>query len=316
MLYLLYPHDAIETNKPAYAVDRLDAVDDIMLQDLRKWGWRVEETTNNDPRWPVARREYRKRMEGEGEGEENKPSLWDYWRKENARRLAQDNDKGRQRKRLTKSPRPGTASSHRSSFTGLVNGKDSEKLAEPQGNPQVGEIHKKEMHLMSGANQERKTIDEIRQQTAQKKEVSDDWNKPDPTKSLGKLDPKAPMIYHYGAGNEASAVANGELELELLHEIQAWVGLGGILKTTQVSVISDLGICVDDKGERVYFPPKWNLPLFPWEEEVSRSSSTKGKDPSAKGSLEYVTADFAAVFEVADSCQEKDEPDQETHSVD
>ncbi|KAF9739475.1 hypothetical protein PMIN06_001082 [Paraphaeosphaeria minitans] len=315
MPYLLHPPEASETSKPTYAVSHSDAVDEIILQDLRRWGWRVEETTSNDPKWLAARQEYHKRMEGEGESEENKPSLWNYWRKEDARRVALENDESRARRRLTKSPRPGTASSHRSSFMRLVTGKGSQKLTEAQA-PQVGEIQEKEMYLMSGANQEQKTIAEIRQQTAQKKEASEDWNRPDPAKSLGQFDLKAPRIYHYGTGKEASAVVNGQLELELLRNIKEWVGIGGILKTTQVSVMSEIGICVDDKGERVHFPPKWNLPLFPWEEEVSRSSSTKSKDSSAKSSLEYVTADFAAVFEVADGYQEKDEPDQETHSVD
>jgi hypothetical protein len=31
--------------------------------------------------------------------------------------------------------------------------------------------------------------------------------------------------------------------------------------------------------------------------------------------MEYVTADFAVIFEVADRYQEKGEPDQETHGV-
>lgn len=315
MPYLLYPPDASESTKPTYAVGHPDAVDKVILQDLRMWGWRVEETTNNDPKWLAARQEYNTRMEGEGQSEEKLPSLWDYWRKENALRVAPEKGKSRERNRLTKSPRPGTASSHRSSFTRFVTREESARLPEPQGDPQAGGSPEKETYMMSGANQERKTIAEIRQQTARKKEASEDWNRPDPAKSLGQLDPKGPRIYHY-PGNEASAAANAQLEHELLQEIKEWVGIGGILKTTQVSVISEEGICVDEKGERVYFPPKWNLPLFPWE-DVSRSCSTKSKESSAKGSLECVTADFAAVFEVADRYQQRDdEPDQETHSVD
>ncbi|KAF2451632.1 hypothetical protein P171DRAFT_478669 [Karstenula rhodostoma CBS 690.94] len=314
MSYLLYPLDASETTKPTYAVGHPDAVDEVILRDLRQWGWRVEETTNNDPAWLAARQDYHKRMEADGEGGEKKSSLWDYWRNENAWRAALESGKSRERKRLTKSPQPRTASSHRSSFTRLVTRKEAQKLPGAQRVPQAGERQEEETYLMSGANQERKTIAEIRQQAAQKKEASEDRNRLDPAKSLGRLDPKGPSICHYASGNEASTAANAQLERELLHEIKEWVGIEGILKTTQVSVISEEGICVDEKGEQVYFPPKWNLPLFPWE-EVSRSSSTKSKDSSAKGSLEYVTADIAAVFEVTDRYQEKDEPDQEAYGL-
>jgi hypothetical protein len=317
MPYLLYPPEADEATKPTYAVGHLDPVDENILQDLRKWGWRVENTTNDDPKWLAAIQDYHKNMEGEGEASgEKRSSLWDYWRDETARRVANENGKDRERKKLTKSPRPGTASSHRSSLMRLVSRKESPKVPDPQVEPQAGDNKGEETHLMSGANQGRKTIAEIRQQTAQKKEVSEDWNRPKPAKSLGRLDPRGPSIYKYGSENETSVAANAQLEHEIVHEISEWIGIGGILRTTQVSVISEDGICVDDKGERVWFPPRWHLPLFPWEEEeVSRSSSTKSKDSAAKGSFEYVTADFAAVFEVADRYQEKDEPDQETHSV-
>ncbi|KAJ4351502.1 uncharacterized protein N0V89_006845 [Didymosphaeria variabile] len=223
--------------------------------------------------------------------------------------------KGKQRRRLTKSPRPETASSHRSSFSRLMGRKESQKLQASRNVPLTRNDPERDLYLMSGANQERKTIAEIRQQTAQRQEISEDWNRPKLAKSLGMLDPNRPSIYIYGSGNETSAAANAQLDRELLREITDWVGIGGILKTTQVSVIPEEGICVDEKGERIYFPPKWNLPLFPWEEEVSRSSSTKSKESSSKGSLEYVTAGFAAVFEVADRYQAKDEPDQETHGV-
>ncbi|KAL1593208.1 hypothetical protein SLS60_010816 [Paraconiothyrium brasiliense] len=218
----------------------------------------------------------------------------------------------RQRRRLIKSPRPGTASGHRSSLSRLLGLKESQKLPVSKDMPtrngqELGQ------YLMSGANRERKTIAEIRQQTAQKTETTEDWNRPKPAKSLGILDSNGPSIYVYGSGYQTSAAANTQLDHELLQEITNWGGIGGILKTTQVSVIPEEGICVDEKGERVYFPPRWNLPLFPWEEEVSRSNSTKSKDSSAKGSLEYVTADFPAVFEVADRYQANDDPDQETH---
>lgn len=171
----------------------------------------------------------------------------------------------------------------------------------------------REVFSSSGVSQERKTIAQLRQETAQKKEKSEDWNTPNPARSLGGLDPNHSNIFTYESNNMTSAEANAKLDIEIEKEIVEWVGIGGILKTSQVSVISEEGICTDGMGKQVFFPPKFRLPLFEWEEKVPRSSSTKSKDSSVKGSLEYV-ADALSTFG-ADKLQEKDEPNQEIHRL-
>jgi hypothetical protein len=254
---LLYPPAANETTEPTYAVGHLEPVDENILQDLRRWGWGVESTTNDDPKWLAAKQNYPKRMDGEGDAcGEKESSPWEYWRDENAWRVAKENGKDRERRRLTESPRLGTPSSHRRSLMRLVSWKGSPKLPDPQGGPRKEDNKGEETLLMSGANQEGKSIAEIRRQTAQKKEASGGWNRPELAKSFGLLDPQRPSIYNYGSDIETSAAATAQLEREILREIAEWIGIEGILRTTQVSVVFEEGICIDDKGERVSFPPR------------------------------------------------------------
>lgn len=219
--------------------------------------------------------------------------------------------KGRRRRRLTKSRRsaPTSSSTPESSLLYAVTRRASKEVLTETGTPQAETREDEEAYMMSGASQERRTVAQIREQMAQRKEETGGNDGTKPVKSPSMLKPGETPIYTYTSGNETSATANAQLDHELLREIKNWVGIGDILRTSQVSVTSEQGICVDEKGERVYFPPRWNLPLFPWEDDVSRSGSTKSKDSSGKGSLEYVMSEYAAVFEVADRYQAEDQPD-------
>ncbi|KAF1964640.1 hypothetical protein BU23DRAFT_604702 [Bimuria novae-zelandiae CBS 107.79] len=174
---------------------------------------------------------------------------------------------------------------------------------------------KEESEEKSETNRERKTIAQLRKETPQKKEKLEDWNAPDLARSLGRLDTGHTSIYKYDSEEKSLAEVTAQLDRELVQEVADWVGIGGILRTKQVSVHSEEGICVDEKGHKVFFPPKYELPLFEWENEVERKSSTKSKDSSAKGSLECVPDVHLPGIEVADMHQKNDDPIQDTHSV-
>ena len=316
MPYLLYPPGATETTKPTYAVGYPDPVDEIILQDLRKWGWRVEETTQTDPKWLTAVQEYHARMQGPPEEEGvTRPSLWEFWRDETARRAILEGGTTKKRSKLKKSLRPSPTSSQKDNLSSLTKRKGTEKVASSGEEIQCRDRIDEQADKLPAPTRERRTIAQLRTDTAQKKEVSEDWNAPNAATSLGPLDPNHSNIYRYDDEGKTLAEARAQLDQEIKQEVVNWVGIGGVYRTTQVSVHSEAGICVDNKGKQVFFPPKYQLPLFEWEDEVSRTNSTKSKDYSAKGSLECVASEPQIILGVTDKDQEKDEPDQETSSI-
>lgn len=87
MPYLLYPPDSTETTKPTYAVGYPNSLDEIILRDLQKWGWKIEGTPQTNPKWLSAIEEYHTRMQKPSDEDGvTWPSIWDYWREEKARR--------------------------------------------------------------------------------------------------------------------------------------------------------------------------------------------------------------------------------------
>jgi len=86
LIYRSKSDDAI----PTFAINDPDPIDEIMLQDISEWGWRVEERADNDPHWLSTIQKYHARFWGKGENEdETGPSLWKFWQEENARRLVE-----------------------------------------------------------------------------------------------------------------------------------------------------------------------------------------------------------------------------------
>ena len=132
--------------------------------------------------------------------------------------------------------------------------------------------------------------------------AKNDWNAPNHARALGPLDSGHSAIYKYESesGSKTSTEVKTQLDREITQEIENWGGFSGILETTQVSVYSEEGTCVDDKGKQVSFPPKYQLPLFEWEEEVSRTGSTKSQGSSGKGPLKCVNNELNGVAETAD----------------
>ncbi|KAJ4301608.1 hypothetical protein N0V90_003701 [Kalmusia sp. IMI 367209] len=313
MAYLIYPPETSDTLKPSFAINHLDPIDEIILQDLRKWGWRIDEHTNDDLKWLTAVQEYHTRMQvKKNEVEDRKPSLWEFWREENARRLKEEGDKGiRKPNRLMKRPRLATTSSgnsRRNSASKAVKERTFQNLPTSRGSteleiPQVQENPKQESRKVTGT----------RQKTTQTKgRVTDAKKSAKPTADQPFHDGRT--IFKYGT--ETSIETQARLGEELLQDIKDWIGIG-ILKTTQVSVVSEEGIAVDERGAIVHFPPKWDLGLFPWEEDISRSSSKKSQEPNPAqiNDLKCVTDSFSEGFHIADKHQEKNEPDQENHRI-
>lgn len=302
MPYLLYPPHATASTKPTYAVGYPDPLDEIILHDLRKWGWRLEETTQTDPKWLTAVQEYHARMKAPSDEEGVVwVSLWDYWRGENARRVAEEGAT-RRRSRLMKSARESPTGSQSSGLLNLIKRKGSERAVTSGDKDQIRDQIDEQMDGISAPKGERRTIAQLRRDTEQKKDKSEDWNAPNHAKSLRPLDPGHSGIYKYESESESktSAEVRTILDQEITQEIVNWVGFSGVLQTTQVSVHSEEGTCVDDKGNTVSFPPKYQLPLFEWEEEVARTSSTKSKGSSAKGPLECVVDESSDVAENTD----------------
>lgn len=313
MPYLLYPPGATETTKPTYAVGLLDPVDEIIIKHLREWGWSVEEMTRIDPKWLAAIQDYHARMQRPSDEEGvTSPSLWEYWRDENARRVALRMDTTKGRGKLTKSPRTGIASSHRS-LSSLFRSKGAKEPTGAQDAQPLVEENRNSPEAPS-PKQERKTIAQLRQETMHMQR-SEDWNAPNPPRSLGRPNPGHSNICVYQPDERTSSEVHTQPDEKLEQEITDWVGTGGILQTIQFSVHSEEGICVNDKGEKGQLSTKNRLGLFDWEQEMSWTSSTKSKDPSGKGSLECVPAELSAVFDAADRYQEKDGPGKETHKV-
>lgn len=310
MPYLIYSPGSNNTTKPTYAVGHLDPVDEIVLQDLRKWGWRVEETTSDDPKWLTAIQDYHARMKKPVEdGEQRTLSLWEFWRSENTRILVEDGGRaGKKRNRLVKRP---SSSSSRSSFLGFGRRRDSGKPPKSNANTQPVQQEEQETKGIHGANRERRTVGEIRQGVEQRQAAAAaQRNAEEATRQLRELPQDGRPIFKYG--NQTSVGASVQMDKELIQEIADWDG-AGILRTTQISVVSEEGIAVDERGERVRFNPVpgWDLGLFPWSEDAERSNSTKSKDPAPSNldDLQYVSGDFAEVFEVADKYQKEDQYD-------
>ena len=302
MPYLLYPPDRTETTKPTYAVGYPNSVDETILQDLRRWGWKIEETTQTDPKWLNTIQKYHIRMQKPSAADGvTWPSVWDYWRKEKVRRNSLGGST------ITRS--------RRSSLSSLTSRKKLQRLPLEEEIVQDDAPDEGAVREPSVPARQRKTITQLRKKTEQKKENSEGWNAPNPANSLGQLDPHSSGIYTYGDGVLTWAEHNERLDREITQDIMDWVGSWGILKTTQVSVRSEDGICVDERGNRAYFPPKHQLPLFDWEEEVSRTSSIKSDGVPERGPLEYVSITLSGIMKVANKWQEKDKSDQKLDSV-
>lgn len=302
MPYLIFPPDATQTTKPTYAVCYPDPADEIILKDFRKWGWTVVETTQTDPKWLTAVREYHARMKAPTD-EEGVAwlSLWDYWRGEKARREA-EKEATRRRGRLVKGLRESPAGSQRSGSLGLGRRRGVEEVVGGGGSDEVRDQNDERMDRVSAPMGGRRTMAQLRRDTTQGKEKSEDWNTPNHARGLGPLHSGHSHIYRYENESESKTLAEvrTQLDRETTQEIENWGGFSGILETTQVSVYSEEGTCVDDKGEQVSFPPKYQLPLFAWEEEVSRTGSTKSQGSSGKGPLECVKNELNGVAETAD----------------
>lgn len=302
MPYLIFPPDATHTTKPTYAVCYPDPADEIILKDFREWGWTVVETTQTDPKWLTAVREYHARMKAPTD-EEGVAwlSLWDYWRGEKARREAEVRET-RRRGRLGRSLRESPVGRLGSGGVGLGRRRGVEDVGAGRGIDAVPDETNERTSDLPAPMGGRRTIAQLRRDTTQRKGKSEDWNAPNHARALGPLDSGHSAIYKYESesGSKTSTEVKTQLDREITQEIENWGGFSGILETTQVSVYSEEGTCVDDKGKQVSFPPKYQLPLFEWEEEVSRTGSTKSQGSSGKGPLECVSDEPSDIAEAAD----------------
>lgn len=138
----------------------------------------------------------------------------------------------------------------------------------------------------------------MREETEQRKETLEDWNAPNPASSLGSLDENHSEIYKYENEGLTEAERNEQLEGEITQDIADWQDNRGILKTTQVSVRSEGGVCIGEKKNQVYFPPEPQLPLFEWEAEVLRMNSTKSNELSGKSSSECAPNGLSGVSDI------------------
>jgi hypothetical protein len=82
MPYLIYPPDTLsDTTAHVYAIEFPDRVDEIMVEDLRSWGWRVVEHDHTDLTWRRAM--HNLHAEGrtglDASSERRMPSLWEIW---------------------------------------------------------------------------------------------------------------------------------------------------------------------------------------------------------------------------------------------
>ncbi|KAF2240989.1 hypothetical protein BU26DRAFT_511793 [Trematosphaeria pertusa] len=87
MPYLIYPPESEDNNHNVYAVNSPDVVDEIVLQDLQSWGWRVVEQGVDDSQHTVSIQTYDFRTRNTtAEDRGGMPSLRQVWRREHVRR--------------------------------------------------------------------------------------------------------------------------------------------------------------------------------------------------------------------------------------
>ncbi|PVH97314.1 hypothetical protein DM02DRAFT_658389 [Periconia macrospinosa] len=104
MPYLIYPPSKPSSSsctdtpdRPTHAIPHADKVDEIILNDLRSWGWRVVKLSDEDPAWQTMLRQFGLRADVDGTSEEvergervakeRMPSLLQVWKKENRQKI-------------------------------------------------------------------------------------------------------------------------------------------------------------------------------------------------------------------------------------